>query len=787
MLIVALHDGHLTFAESGSMVGLYVVYVGVVVSESWWMRRIRRRQGLKHKLSSNSISQLVKPMVVNGRLSPLPPSSMEPPSPVPIQAADREQAIFLTPGSETPTRRRTSRSHPNLIPHHYHSEPLDLPTPRANMSLLGAVEFRDVVNSLRREGSTQPSTRSNSPGGTPTPGGGRERSDYFGPAGHSHRRSISQGYAFQPQAIGMDRRTSSIRGRRRSSIHSVDIMDRDRRRTISAPSPIPASPRSSEGGDQTKAPTPVGLGISSSELNPWSDQTGHPPTPLPGFTTPSEQTSPTRSKPSLAKLVIPDNSFSQTRSSHKPPVPSISIVDPSGHTSSSPLLLTPPSRSTTSKRQKIHKNIKIALRVLFPSLQSFRHKSVLGMILAIMSVPAILALTLTLPVVDDGNEMEQGKVRLEGGDEYEGGGDGDLDGDYLSDGYDRDGNIDGDDETYGDGEGEEYDYDQGEEEADRLLNPQIGEELHHLVDHGFSPLHSPLGRIYHAAKSRMNQHVEFGHGDEGDLGSGDLSPARNEEEDGYGNEYGEEDDFFAREEGKEIDEECEEECEQAMEFNKYLVATQCVLGPAFCCFIMFNNQTYFKWVMLGSSVAGLIIAIPVLLFGKDGTAQPWRLVRCFAGFICSMMWIAAIADEVVDVLSTLGEILGLSDAIIGLTIFAVGNSLADLVANVTVAQFAPAMAYAACFGGPMLNLLLGVGGSGTYHVLFSSPHSPIIVDFSPTLWVSATGLVLMLVATAIFVPLNGYLIDRHWAACLIAGYIILMTVNVGVELKTGRD
>lgn len=108
-----------------------------------------------------------------------------------------------------------------------------------------------------------------------------------------------------------------------------------------------------------------------------------------------------------------------------------------------------------------------------------------------------------------------------------------------------------------------------------------------------------------------------------------------------------------------------------------------------------------------------------------------------------MVWIAAIADEVVDVLNvsftffffflmsaryglliwnikTLGEIVGLSDAIIGLTskfphdkffsffvlilmilqVFAVGNSLADLVANVIVAQFAPAMAYAACFGGP---------------------------------------------------------------------------------------
>lgn len=62
-------------------------------------------------------------------------------------------------------------------------------------------------------------------------------------------------------------------------------------------------------------------------------------------------------------------------------------------------------------------------------------------------------------------------------------------------------------------------------------------------------------------------------------------------------------------------------------------------------------------------------------------------------------------------IKAIGEIMGLSDAIIGLTsesarlscgsalipVFAVGNSLADLVANVTVAQFAPAMAYAACF------------------------------------------------------------------------------------------
>lgn len=86
----------------------------------------------------------------------------------------------------------------------------------------------------------------------------------------------------------------------------------------------------------------------------------------------------------------------------------------------------------------------------------------------------------------------------------------------------------------------------------------------------------------------------------------------------------------------------------------------------------------------------------------------------------------------------------------------------------------------------MLNLLLGVGGSGTYHILATS-HKPVIVDFSPTLWVSACGLVLMLVATAVVVPLNGYLIDRRWAGCLIVGYAVLMAVNVAVEVRTGRD
>lgn len=50
-------------------------------------------------------------------------------------------------------------------------------------------------------------------------------------------------------------------------------------------------------------------------------------------------------------------------------------------------------------------------------------------------------------------------MRFEDGDEYGGGDDGDLGGDYLDDGYDWDDDIDEDYEMYGYGEVEEYDYD----------------------------------------------------------------------------------------------------------------------------------------------------------------------------------------------------------------------------------------------------------------------------------------------------------------------------------------
>ncbi|RAO73947.1 uncharacterized protein BHQ10_009959 [Talaromyces amestolkiae] len=199
--------------------------------------------------------------------------------------------------------------------------------------------------------------------------------------------------------------------------------------------------------------------------------------------------------------------------------------------------------------------------------------------------------------------------------------------------------------------------------------------------------------------------------------------------------------------------------------------------------------------------ASFICAILLNIFLKkhdDLTQAPNQLrpFLSFIGFIVGICWIAIIADEVVSLLKTLGVILNISDSLLGLTVFAVGNSLSDLVADITVARLGyPVMALSACFGGPMLNILLGIGMGGLYMTLHSNVeaptasaiegvarHAPYKITISKNLMISGLTLLVTLVGLLIIVPLNHWKMDRKIGWGLIVLWSLSTLGNVIVEL-----
>ena len=237
-------------------------------------------------------------------------------------------------------------------------------------------------------------------------------------------------------------------------------------------------------------------------------------------------------------------------------------------------------------------------------------------------------------------------------------------------------------------------------------------------------------------------------------------------------------------------------------WNRWLLIVQLFLAPLFIVLAIYSQSPTDitpRWLVrpvLICLLVSLVLLIPLLLTTTP-THKPavYRYILSLVGFVVSISWISTIASQVVGALKALAVILNMSHAIMGLTIFAVGNSLGDLVADVTVARLGyPVMALSACFGGPMLNILLGIGLSGSYILIrgankrqhehpdkdfkFKSYH----IDVSNTLIVSGATLLVTLVGLLIFVPMNKWVLSKRIGWALIALWTLSTIGNVVLEV-----
>ncbi|OAL53463.1 sodium/calcium exchanger protein-like protein [Pyrenochaeta sp. DS3sAY3a] len=242
------------------------------------------------------------------------------------------------------------------------------------------------------------------------------------------------------------------------------------------------------------------------------------------------------------------------------------------------------------------------------------------------------------------------------------------------------------------------------------------------------------------------------------------------------------------------------------QWNRWLFIVQIFTAPFFIVLVLWanlepENPRALLRHTLYSLVASLCMLAFVLVTTTSHRAPRWRSMLCFLGFAVAIAWISTIANEVVGVLRTLGVVLNMSDAILGLTIFAVGNSLGDLVADITVARLGfPIMALSACFGGPMLNILLGIGLSGCYMTITKGEHKhqkhpdqpmhfkPYPIAVSTTLVISGATLLATLAGLLVAVPLRRWRMDKVIGWGLVAVWSASTFANVLVEaLGYGGD
>ncbi|ESN94087.1 hypothetical protein HELRODRAFT_186036 [Helobdella robusta] len=223
-------------------------------------------------------------------------------------------------------------------------------------------------------------------------------------------------------------------------------------------------------------------------------------------------------------------------------------------------------------------------------------------------------------------------------------------------------------------------------------------------------------------------------------------------------------------------------------WNKPLNMLHCITSLVFGVFAT-NYQFALKSinevfpVYLIFLIAGLLLA-SVMFFTSSSSVPPkYHSVLAFVGFIVAVLWIKAIANEIVNLLQSVGIVLNISNAILGLTLLAWGNSIGDFISDVSMARRGyPRAGFSACYGGPLFNTLLGIGIPFIY-VTATSPTRAVEVQFEPIHMVLFAALAVSLVSAIIFIPLNKFYVNRCYGIFLIALYVVFIVIAILVEQR----
>lgn len=89
------------------------------------------------------------------------------------------------------------------------------------------------------------------------------------------------------------------------------------------------------------------------------------------------------------------------------------------------------------------------------------------------------------------------------------------------------------------------------------------------------------------------------------------------------------------------------------------------------------------WVTIGIAV---VVGIGIYMVTERDKPPKWSILFSIITFVMSILWIEQFSGICVDIIGLLGIILDINTAYLGITVLAIGNSLGDMVANLSVAK-----------------------------------------------------------------------------------------------------
>eukprot|EP00752_Nemacystus_decipiens_P012379 g10971.t2 len=152
----------------------------------------------------------------------------------------------------------------------------------------------------------------------------------------------------------------------------------------------------------------------------------------------------------------------------------------------------------------------------------------------------------------------------------------------------------------------------------------------------------------------------------------------------------------------------------------------------------------------------------------------YRLALALVSFLSCVAWIYYFADLAVALIDEIGTATGIPGSVLGLTLLAWGNSAGDLVTNLAVAKAGfPGMAIAGSYGGPLFNVLLGIGLPMFYSCARFYPTAAVFELDDSTVF-TACMVILVLVGTLPAVTLSGFRFPEKAPLALLGAYAVYM-------------